>query len=230
MQTLRVRTATILLGTVVTLFPLSGCSKTTTKTANPASTAAKPTASTDTAAPSDPPAATDPASGEVASTQPAAPKSAAPDTAIPNTDVPVAALGSDGVAGLAKDVSGAADPMAASLKTLGISDPKEVKCITDQTKAGLDQTKMMKAMFKCSPNVLSKQAAKSIISANPEISQEKATCVAKATFQVILDLPDEKMAAAIQSAKLPTELLGDVTAAAKSCGLTDAELSKVLKG
>jgi hypothetical protein len=210
----RLRTATVLLGLAAVLLPLASCSKTTKKAVDTAVSSE----STPTAAPAGSEAPADPSTAT------------APAPATPGTDSAVAALGSDGVAGLAKDVASAEDPIAASLKTLGISDPKEVKCITDQTKAGLDQTKMMKAMFKCSPDVLSKQAAKSIVSANPEVSEEKATCVAKATFKVILELPDDKMAAAIQSAKLPTELLGDVTAAAKSCGMTEAELNKVLKG
>jgi hypothetical protein len=88
--------------------------------------------------------------------------------------------------------------------------------------------KMTRAMLKCGGDSMLDGAVAEIDT--PGVSETQKKCIVKATFDVILDRSDEEMTKLLNDSgsDMPAEVKNAVKAKAKSCGVDDATLEKVL--
>ncbi len=137
-------------------------------------------------------------------------------------------------------VAGALDPMAQLAATLGITDPADMKCITDNVAAaggsgqpdatGMDPN-LIKAVISCQPPSLVDLASQQILTRLPNLSPEAATCAAKATLKVLAAGESVDFSALTAGASaIPAELRAQLTQPITDCGLSEADINAYLGG
>jgi hypothetical protein len=135
---------------------------------------------------------------------------------------------------------GSSDPMAQVAATLGITDPADMKCITDKVAAnggpgtpdatGIDPA-LIKAVMACQPPSLVELASQQISVRLPNLSGEQATCAAKATLTVLSGSEKVDFSALTAGpSAIPEGLRAQLNKPIRACGLTDADLKAYLGG
>jgi hypothetical protein len=117
---------------------------------------------------------------------------------------------------------------------LGVTDPKQLACVGEAVK-GADfakpesQGKILRSVIKCAPDVMAVSGAKSLRESNPSVTEKQSICIVKATFDVLGNMADSELVAAMSSSKLGPAVVDATLAKAKGCGLTEAEIRKALQ-
>jgi hypothetical protein len=117
---------------------------------------------------------------------------------------------------------------------LGVTDPKQLACVTDSVK-GVDfakpegQGKILRSMLKCAPDAMAVQGATALRESNPKVTEEQSVCIVKATFEVLGGMADSELVAAMSSSKLSLAIVESTLAKAKGCGLSEAEIRKAIQ-
>jgi hypothetical protein len=116
---------------------------------------------------------------------------------------------------------------------LGVTDPTQIACAETASK-GADftkpegQGKVFRAALKCAPDAMARQGASDIRKNNPTITETQATCLVKATFQVVDEVPDADLVGLLSSNKFDAKLMDATVVKAKDCGLTEAVIRTAL--
>jgi hypothetical protein len=120
--------------------------------------------------------------------------------------------------------------MKAMLAGMGLTDEKQIACITDKVKDLNDDTAASGAMISCAPEFMAEQAAGGITEQFPDVTKEQALCISKITFQTLADLPEDERAKTLATDDMPPEFKSKITPQAKKCGVSDAKLEEILNG
>jgi hypothetical protein len=138
------------------------------------------------------------------------------------------------VAGVAPAAASASqDAVAAMAAALGITDKKDLDCITskiDPTAApaagGVDPN-LIKALITCQPPALVDAAKGSLVIRLPNATPEQIDCVARASLKVLGESDGDVLSALTGGAtSLPPELQSKFLETAKPCGLSEDDLKK----
>jgi hypothetical protein len=139
------------------------------------------------------------------------------------------------VAVAAGDAPATPDAITAMAGALGITDKKDLDCITskiDLTAApaagGVDPN-MIKALISCQPPALVEAAKGQLITRLPNATPEQVDCIARATLTVLGESDGDVLSALTGgAATLPPELQENFLKEAKSCGVSEADLKKAV--
>jgi hypothetical protein len=129
--------------------------------------------------------------------------------------------------------SASQDAVAAMAAALGITDKKDLDCITskiDPTAApaagGVDPN-LIKALITCQPPALVDAAKGSLVIRLPNATPEQIDCVARASLKVLGESDGDVLSALTGGAtSLPPELQSKFLETAKPCGLSEDDLKK----
>ncbi len=129
--------------------------------------------------------------------------------------------------------SASQDAVAAMAAALGITDKKDLDCITskiDPTAApaagGVDPN-LIKALITCQPPALVDAAKGSLVTRLPNATPEQIDCVARASLKVLGESDGDVLSALTGGAtSLPPELQSKFLETAKPCGISEDDLKK----
>jgi hypothetical protein len=132
----------------------------------------------------------------------------------------------------------AADPLEGLYSLLQITDQADKDCITSkidpasltQPAASIDPS-WVKALLECQPPGLVTAATQQLQGRLPQATPDQLTCVSKGVLKVVAKADSADLSLLMNSiSAVPADLLGDVVAATKDCGVPEADLQAALAG